>query len=84
MQVLDRTNLAVQLLGAWSGEDPGLGYGWLCRGRSRGPENGATDRAVQVHTPGGILQVHWQEDNRLSLTGPARIVCRGEYYPGED
>ena len=46
--------------------------------------NGAADRAVQVHTPGGILQVDWQENNQLSLTGPARIVCRGEYYPGED
>ena len=82
VQVLDRTNLAVRFWERGVGKTLASGTGG-CAAVVAACLHGACDRAVQVHTPGGILQVHWQEDNQLSLTGPARIVCQGEYFPVE-
>lgn len=83
VQVLDRRNLAVRFWERGVGTTLASGTG-SCAAVVAACLNGVSDRAVQVHTPGGILQVHWQEDNQLSLTGPARIVCRGQYFPVED
>ncbi len=80
VQVLDRGNLAVRFWERGVGKTLASGTGG-CAAVVAACLNGACDRTVQVHTPGGILQVHWQEDNQLSLTGPARIVCEGQYYP---
>lgn len=82
VQVLDRSNLAVRFWERGVGKTLASGTGG-CAAVVAACLNGSSDRAVQVHTPGGILQVHWQEDNQLSLTGPARIVCQGQYYPPE-
>jgi diaminopimelate epimerase len=41
--------------------------------------NGYTDREVKVQTLGGDLEVCWQADNSLTLQGPARIICDGDY-----
>lgn len=41
----------------------------------------ATKRAespLRVHAPGGTQEVRW--DTELFLTGPARLVCRGEFF----
>ncbi len=83
VQVLDRSNLAVRFWERGTGKTLASGTGG-CAAVVAACLNGVSDRDVQVHTPGGILQVHWQEDNQLSLTGPARIVCQGQYYPLED
>ena len=80
VQVLDRGNLAVRFWERGVGKTLASGTGGSAAVVAA-CLNGACDRTVQVHTPGGILQVHWQEDNQLSLTGPARIVCEGQYYP---
>ena len=37
-----------------------------------------TQSPVKVSTPGGIQTVRWQE--RVFLRGPARLICRGEYF----
>ena len=39
--------------------------------------NGYTDRRVRVNTPGGILQVVWQDDNSVKLTGSAEVIYEG-------
>jgi diaminopimelate epimerase len=39
--------------------------------------NGYTDRSVRVNTPGGILQVVWQDDNSIKLTGSAEVIYEG-------
>ena len=83
VQVLDRSNLAVRFWERGVGKTLASGTGG-CAAVVAACLNGATDRAVQVHTPGGILQIHWREDNQLSLAGPARIVCQGQYYLLED
>ena len=41
-------------------------------GRARSP--------VMVSTEGGDLEVRWEQDGEVYLTGPAEIVCRGEFY----
>lgn len=83
VQVLDRGNLAVRFWERGVGKTLASGTGG-CAAAVAACLNGVADRAVQVHTPGGVLQVHWREDNQLSLTGPARIVCQGQYFAGED
>ncbi len=83
VQILDRCNLAVRFWERGTGKTLASGTGG-CAAVVAACLNGVSDRDVQVHTPGGILQVHWQEDNQLSLTGPARIVCQGQYYPLDD
>ncbi len=39
--------------------------------------NGLTERAVTVHLPGGDLQIEWNEDNHVYMTGPAVYTFRG-------
>lgn len=41
--------------------------------------NGLTGRKVRVKTPGGELEVQWAKSNEVFLTGPVRVVSRGEY-----
>ncbi len=82
VQVLDRSNLAVRFWERGVGKTLASGTGG-CAAAVAACLNGVSDRAVQVHAPGGILQIHWREDNQLSLTGPARIVCQGRYFAAE-
>jgi diaminopimelate epimerase len=39
--------------------------------------NGYTDRSIRVNTPGGILQVVWQDDDSVKLTGSAEVIYEG-------
>jgi diaminopimelate epimerase len=39
--------------------------------------NGYTDRRVRVNTRGGILQVVWQDDDSVKLTGSAEVIYDG-------
>ena len=41
--------------------------------------NGKTDRAVDVHAPGGILPIEWRDDGEVVLTGRAEVVYNGEW-----
>jgi diaminopimelate epimerase len=34
-----------------------------------------------VEVPGGVVTVHWREDNHLELTGPAVVHARGTFDP---
>lgn len=35
---------------------------------------------VTVHLPGGDLLIHWNDDGRVMMTGPAVTVCEGVYH----
>jgi len=35
---------------------------------------------VTVHLPGGDLLIHWNDDGRVMMTGPAVTVCEGVYF----
>jgi diaminopimelate epimerase len=41
--------------------------------------NQKCDRACTVELPGGPLHIHWAEDGRIYMTGPAKEVFRGTY-----
>ena len=39
-----------------------------------------TNRQCTVHLPGGDLAIHWyEEDNKVYMTGPSKLVFTGEY-----
>lgn len=40
---------------------------------------GKTERTVSVHTPGGVTEVHWRDDNEILLTGRADLIFCGEW-----
>ena len=40
--------------------------------------NGKTDRAVDVHAPGGIIPIEWRDDGEVVLAGRAEVVYSGE------
>ncbi len=40
---------------------------------------GRAESPVRVHAPGGTQTVSLEE-NRVSLRGPARLVCKGHFY----
>ena len=42
---------------------------------------GRADSTVKVHAPGGTQTVRRQGDN-IFLRGPARVICRGEFFIG--
>ncbi len=39
--------------------------------------NGFTERTVTVHMPGGPLQITWEENNHISLSGPVVVEYEG-------
>jgi diaminopimelate epimerase len=41
--------------------------------------NRKTDRAVQVHAPGGVIPIAWRADGEVVLTGRAEVVYSGEW-----
>jgi diaminopimelate epimerase len=41
--------------------------------------NGLTDRAAMVELPGGELQVEWEENGHVFMTGPAEEVFTGQW-----
>jgi diaminopimelate epimerase len=44
---------------------------------------GKVENPVTVETAIGMLEVSWVRGSQLQLTGAARIVCSGQYYPPE-
>jgi len=46
-----------------------------------GALEGRLDRSpVAIHLPGGDLEIHWNEEGRVLMTGPAVLVCRGTFF----
>lgn len=42
--------------------------------------SGKVGRQVKVKLPGGSLDIEWQADNHVLMTGPAESVFEGKYY----
>lgn len=77
VRVVDRHRLEVRFFERGAGVTMSSGTGsagavWAAKLR------GEVENPVRVETPGGPLDVRW--DERLWLTGPAVIVARGEFY----
>jgi diaminopimelate epimerase len=79
VRVVDRHTLEVRFYERGAGVTLSSGTGsagaaWAAKLR------GLADSPVRVETPGGALDVRWEEN--VWLTGPAEIVGRGEFYYG--
>jgi diaminopimelate epimerase len=77
--VMDRNNIEVRL---WErGVGPTFSSGTCsCAAAVASCINDKTERHVNVHTQGGLIDVTWREDdNEVVMTGRADIVYRGEW-----
>ena len=60
------------------GETLACGSG-MCAVVAAGVREGKLSRTLEVHSPGGSCDLHWNaETNRISLLGPAEVVYAGE------
>jgi diaminopimelate epimerase len=75
---LDRGNIEARVWERGAGETLSSGTG-ACAAAVASMIGGHTDRRVNVHMPGGLLEVHWREDGEVLLTGEAEAVYRGEW-----
>lgn len=80
VEVVSRSEVRMRVWERGSGETLACGTGAsaVC---VAGVLTGRTDRKVQIHLPGGDLDLHWAEDNHVYMTGPAVEVFSGE-WPG--
>jgi diaminopimelate epimerase len=64
------------------GETMACGTG-ACAVAVAGALSGRLERApVNVRLPGGDLIIHFTPANRVLMTGPAVLVCEGDWFPG--
>ena len=73
----DRQNIDVRFFERGVGETRSSGTG-ACASAVASIATQRAESPVRVHTPGGIQTVRWE--NEVYLRGPARLVCRGEFF----
>lgn len=78
VRALDHGNIEARVWERGAGETLSSGTG-ACAAAVASMIGGRTDRRVNVHMPGGLLEVHWREDGEVLLTGEAEAVYRGEW-----
>ncbi|MCB0061036.1 MAG: diaminopimelate epimerase [Caldilineaceae bacterium] len=77
MQIIDRNNIRIEI---W---ERGAGY-TLASGSSSSAAAavahrlGLCDQAINVHCPGGIIEIAIGNDWTVRMTGPATKVCQGQ------
>jgi diaminopimelate epimerase len=80
VSVLSRREIAVRFWERGVGETSASGTG-SCAAVVASVLNRRTDRKVRVRTVAGTLEVAWPKGGEITLTGPARLVAQGIYYP---
>ncbi len=78
VRVVDRSNIEVRLWERGVGETKSSGT-CSCAAAVASAINDKTDRHVNVHTEGGLLEVLWREDGEVVMTGRADVVYSGEW-----
>lgn len=89
----NRTNFEVARVMSWQqiearvwergvGETMACGSG-ACAVAVAARRHGYVDRKVDIKLPGGVLGVEWDGAGEVFLSGSARIVFTGQWYPGE-
>ncbi len=78
VKVIDRSNIELRIWERGAGETSAsgtcsAGAAVLCAYTDR------TDRAVSVHTPGGVADFIWRTDGEMILTGTADFAYSGEW-----
>jgi diaminopimelate epimerase len=76
VRVCDESNVEARFFERGVGETQSSGTG-SCAAAVASISTGRARSPVQVHAPGGVQTVRWEE--QVFLRGPAQIVCRGEF-----
>ena len=80
VRVIGPTEADMKVWERGCGETMACGTG-ACAVTVAGAIDGKFDRVpVTIHLPGGDLLVHWNEDNRVIMTGPTVRVCDGTFF----
>ncbi len=77
VNVKNEHNIAVRFFERGAGETKSSGTG-SCASAVASIHTGRVKSPVTIHTEGGLQTVRW--DGEVYLTGPAMLVCRGEYF----
>ncbi len=77
VEVLSSTEVRMRVWERGSGETLACGTG-ACAVCVAGATLGLTEHNITLHLLGGDLQVNWQPDNHVILTGPAEYAFTGE------
>ncbi len=77
VKIRDSSNIEARFFERGVGETRSSGTG-SCASAVAAIFAGRVQSPVQVHAPGGIQTVRW--DGEVFLTGPAQLICRGEYF----
>ncbi|ADQ40014.1 diaminopimelate epimerase [Caldicellulosiruptor acetigenus I77R1B] len=78
VQVIDKNNIKVRTWERGAGATYACGTG-SCASVIASNLNGYTERKANVHLYFGTLEIEWQEDGTVFMTGPAEEVFVGEY-----
>lgn len=76
VQIISRNEIATRFWERGAGETESSGTG-SCGAAIASMINNYIDRSVKVYTPAGTLEIVWQPDDNIMLTGPAEIICSG-------
>jgi diaminopimelate epimerase len=78
VRVRDRSNIEIRLWERGVGETKSSGT-CSCAAAVASVINDETDRHVNVHTEGGMIEVLWREDGEVVMTGRADVVYSGKW-----
>ena len=76
-RVIDRRHVEIRIYERGAGETQSSGTG-SCASAVAAIHTGRCESPVQVTAPGGTQTVEW--DGEITLTGPATIVCTGQFF----
>ncbi len=77
VRVADRGQIEIRIFERGVGETLSSGTG-SCASAVAAIATGKADSPLSVHAPGGAQTVRW--DAQVHLRGPARLLCRGEFF----
>jgi diaminopimelate epimerase len=75
--IQDKMNIDVRFFERGVGETLSSGTG-SCASAVAAIATQRAESPLRVHAPGGVQTVRWEE--QVFLRGPARLVCRGEFF----
>jgi diaminopimelate epimerase len=78
VKVLDGENIEVRIWERGAGETSASG---TCASGAAilSAFTGKTERTISVHSPGGVTEVYWRDDDEILLTGRADLAFCGEW-----
>ncbi|MBF0612155.1 MAG: diaminopimelate epimerase [Magnetococcales bacterium] len=79
VQVVNPQRLRMRVWERGAGITPACGTG-ACASAVAAVVNGLCQRQVVVQLDGGELEIHWREDNRVIMIGPASWVFAGTFW----